>query len=46
VNIRGDSYRLKDKKRPGVFTVPAPSRPPERSSEEFATGAPAESGLR
>ena len=23
VNIRGDSYRLKDKKRAGVFTLPA-----------------------
>ena len=23
VNIRGDSYRLKDKKRAGIFTVPA-----------------------
>jgi DNA replication protein DnaC len=22
VNIRGDSYRLKDKKRAGLFTVP------------------------
>ena len=23
VNIRGDSYRLKDKKRAGVFTIPS-----------------------
>jgi hypothetical protein len=23
VKIRGDSYRLKDKKRAGIFTVPA-----------------------
>jgi DNA replication protein DnaC len=28
VNIRGESYRLKDKKRAGVFTVPRPSPPP------------------
>lgn len=24
VNIRGESYRLKDKKRAGVFTMPSP----------------------
>ena len=23
VNIRGESYRLKDKKRAGVFTIPS-----------------------
>jgi DNA replication protein DnaC len=28
VNIRGDSYRLKDKKRAGVFTIPG-DKPPE-----------------
>lgn len=27
VNIRGDSYRLKDKKRAGIFTVPATKAP-------------------
>src|SRR5437660_12402773 len=25
VNIRGESYRLKDKKRAGIFTMPAPT---------------------
>jgi DNA replication protein DnaC len=31
VNIRGDGYRLKDKKRAGVCTIPAAKPPPERS---------------
>jgi DNA replication protein DnaC len=31
VNIRGDSYRLKDRKRAGVFNVSATKPSPERS---------------
>ena len=28
INIRGESYRLKDKKRAGVFSTPAPAKTP------------------